>query len=109
MPPDSCAAEVCGGGEQTVRRPSDGRSTAVAHFSFAQNGRQHWCKRVSGYAYTDGLLPKNERHTYHADYKYDTIDCDDYFPVWKYCLNAVINERVAIEKRLKTLYFLVID
>ena len=45
MPPDSCAAEVCGGSNQTVRRPSHGRSTAVAHFSFAQNGRQHWYRR----------------------------------------------------------------
>ncbi|MBQ9204781.1 MAG: hypothetical protein IJ155_11150, partial [Prevotella sp.] len=52
---------------------------AVAHFSFAQNGRQHWYRRVSGYAYTDGLLPKNERHTYRIDYKYDTSDCDAYF------------------------------
>ncbi|MBQ9204416.1 MAG: hypothetical protein IJ155_09270 [Prevotella sp.] len=58
MPPDSCAAEVCGGREQTVRRPSHGRSTAVAHFSFAQNGRHHRYRRVSGYAYTDGRLPK---------------------------------------------------
>ena len=80
MPPESCAAEVCGGGEQTVRRPSNGRSTAVAHFSFAQNGRHHRYRRVSGYAYTDGLLPKNECHTYLTDYKHDTSDCDTYFP-----------------------------
>ena len=72
MPPDLCAAEVCGGGDQTV-----------PHFSFAQNGRQHWCKRVSGYAYTDGLLPKNERHTYRIDYKHNTSDCDGYFSCMK--------------------------
>ncbi|MBQ9203324.1 MAG: hypothetical protein IJ155_03685, partial [Prevotella sp.] len=52
---------------------------AVAHFSFAQNGRQHWYRRVSGYAYTDGLLPKNKCHTFRADYKHDTSDCDGYF------------------------------